>query len=289
MFKNLFGGSRTQPPDERASIDDLIVLERYEDATGLLKKRLKRTPGDRHARLRLADTYVAMNEPRQAIDEYVHLADEYARDGFYDQGIALLLRAEKVAPGSQELAQRVERLRVTKSSERSREHALEGLREGRPGGASTALLVQQAWHDIAPAPLIRHLTPELLKHLFSAMTLVQFEGGDVLAAAESADERLYFLLAGIVGARAPEGGPGAGATLRDFGPGDLIGESALLERTPWRAEYRAAEPGRALALDREGLEATLVGNPDPRGFLLALRVQHHDREVARTLQALSRS
>ena len=37
---------------------------------------------------------------------------------------------------------------------------------------------------------------------------------------------------------------------------------------------------------REGLEKTLVGNPDPRNFLEVLREQHNDRDVAAALRRL---
>ncbi len=75
-------------------------------------------------------------------------------------------------------------------------------------------------------------------------------------------------------------------TIRSFTSGDIIGEGALLERGAWPAHYRVAEPITALRLTREGLEQTLVGNPDPRAFLEVLREQHHDRDVAATLRRL---
>ena len=44
----------------------------------------------------------------------------------------------------------------------------------------------------------------------------------------------------------------------------------LLERAPWPADYRTAEPVILLKLTRVGLESCLAGNPDPRGFLETL-------------------
>jgi CRP-like cAMP-binding protein len=118
------------------------------------------------------------------------------------------------------------------------------------------------------------------------MELVTLAKGALLAEAGSSEPRLYFILDGVVRARVP-GQDGDRATLRDFTSGDVIGESVLLERRPWPADYEVAEAGKALTLTREGLEKLLQGNPDPRGFLTALRGQHKDREVAKSLAQLT--
>lgn len=289
VFKKLFGGERPAEPDEASTIENLIVLERYSEAVERLKARLRANPDDLHAHLRLAEAYAGLEEYPKAVDEYVFVAEEYAQDGFYERGIALLMKARRFAPLDESLAEKIERFRLAKDSERSRSLALEGLREGRTTGATTAaLLVERLWHKVAPSPLVRDLSPETLRGLFSVMELVILKEGAAVAEAGSDEARLLFLLDGVVRARVP-GGSGEGATIRDFGPGDVIGESVLLERGSWPADYQVAEAGRALVLGRQGLERALQGNPDPRGFLTALRAQHNDREVARSLAQLTAS
>lgn len=291
VFKKLFKGEPDAPPDDASTIEDLIVLERYQEAVGRLKARLRRNPADLHGHLRLAEAYTGLEDHAKAVDEYVFVAEEYAQDGFYDRGIALLAKAKRLAPLDEELDLKIERLRLAKDSERSRRLALEGLRAASSGGTTAALVVQRSWHRFAPSPLVRNLTPELLKRLFSVAAVASLKEGDRLAEAGAEGDRLYFLLDGVVRARLPgaEGDEGEGSALRDFGPGDVIGETVLLERRPWPATYDVETPGRALSLDREGLEKLLVGNPDPRGFLTALRMQHHDREVVRTVAKLTGS
>lgn len=289
VFRKLFGGERPAEPDEASTIEDLIVLERYGEAVERLKARLRANPDDLHAHLRLAEAYAGLEEYPKAVDEYVFVAEEYAQDGFYERGIALLMKARRLAPLDESLAEKIERFRLAKDSERSRSLALEGLREGRTTGATTAaLLVERLWHKVAPSPLVRNLSPETLRRLFSVMELVTLEEGAAVAEAGSDEARLLFLLDGVVRTRVP-GGSGDGATIRDFGAGDVIGESVLLERGSWPADYEVAEAGKALVLGREGLEKALQGNPDPRGFLTALRAQHNDREVARSLAKLTAS
>lgn len=288
VFKKLFRGEREAPPDETSTIEDLIVLERYEEAVSRLKARLRKNPADLHGHLRLAEAYTGLQEYPKAVDAYVYVADEYAQDGFYDRGVALLAKAKRLAPLDEELDRKIERLRLAKASERSRNLALEGLRDASSGGATAALVVQRAWHRFAPSPLVRNLPPELLKRLFSVAVVAGLKEGERIAESGADGDRLYFLLDGVVRARLPAGpeGDAAEAVIRDFGPGDVIGETVLLERRPWPASYDVEAPGRALVLTREGLEKLLVGNPDPRGFLTVLRMQHNDRDVARTVAKL---
>lgn len=284
MFKKLFQGA-DPPPDEARTIDDLIVLERYPEAVTRLKAHLKGEPDDLHAHLRLAEAYAGLGDRPRATDGYLFVAEEYAQDGFYDRGLALLAKAKRLNPLDESLDEKMERLRHAKASERSRTLVLEGLRAAGTSGATTALVLQRSWHRIAASELARNLPPEILKRLFANMTLESFPAESEIAAAGAGGDRLLFLLDGVVRAFLP-GRTGDGGVLRDFGPGDVIGESVLLERRPWPADYRTEEGCKALCLGREGLEQTLLGNPDPRGFLTALRLQHHDREVARTLHQL---
>src|SRR4029079_6014436 len=95
-FKSWFGGGQKQPPTEY-TIDDLIVLERYEEAEEKLRGKLKAAPQDLHTHLRLAEVYTQLKQFGKAVDEFGYVAEEYAADGFYDKGIALLSKAMRLA------------------------------------------------------------------------------------------------------------------------------------------------------------------------------------------------
>ncbi|MGD2116016.1 MAG: cyclic nucleotide-binding domain-containing protein [Acidobacteriota bacterium] len=290
VLKKLFGGGdrKDQVADEASTIEDLIVLERYEEAVDRLKARLKLNPEDLHGHLRLAEAYLGLEERGKALDEFVFVAEEYARDGFYDRGIALLGKAKRFAPADGTLDEKIEVFKIAKSSERSRGVAVEGLREGR-GGANAAIVFERLWHQVAGSGLIRELQPDVLRRLFTVLELLTLKTKSVLARAGDTGERLFFLLDGTV--RALEAGEDVDRVdrvsgLRDFGPGDVIGESVLLERKAWPATYVAIDEVRLFALDREGLEKALQGNPDPRGFLTTLRMEHNDRQIALILEQL---
>ena len=286
MAINWFRGKKQQEPQDY-TIDDLIVLERYEEAEVRLRARLKDNPNDLHSNLKLAEVCTQLRQFEKAVDAYVFVAEEYAQDGFHDKGIALLSRAMKLAPLDQSLRFKVEKLQREKSMEHVRSLALEGLRQaGGLQAGTSAVELKRLWHNLATSTLVQRLAGagEQLKRLFSAMQLIHFEPQTVVVREGSQEAFLLLIVIGVVDAAAETGG--RIMSLRSFTSGDIVGESALLERGTWPADYRAAEPVTALKLNREGLEQCLLGNPDPRGFLETLREQHNDRDVLATVRRL---
>jgi tetratricopeptide (TPR) repeat protein len=282
---NWFRGSKKSPEPQDLTIDDLIVLERYEEAEGRLKARLKDNPNDLHSHLKLAEVYTELQQLAKAVEEYGFVAEEYAQDGFHDKGIALLSRAAKLAPHDASLRFKIEKLQREKDMEHVRGQALEGLQKANGVEAGTSMLeLRRLWHYLAAGTLVQHLPGDQLKRLFSNMELVHLEPPLVLVREGSPEAFLLLIVTGVVEATAPAGG--REMTVRSFSSGDILGEAAFLERGAWPANYRVAEPLIGLKLLRAGLEQALVGNPDPRGLLETLREQHNDRDVAATIRRL---
>ncbi|HSF40192.1 MAG TPA: cyclic nucleotide-binding domain-containing protein [Thermoanaerobaculia bacterium] len=280
------GGSRKDGPQEY-TVDDLIVLERYDEAADRLQAKLKASPNDLHSHLKLAEVYTQLQRFDKAVIEYGFVADEYARDGFFDKGIAVLSRAVKLAPMDVSLRHKIDRFQHDKSMEHVRGMALEGLRQaGGQTGGTTAMELQRLWHKLVRSTLVQGLPGEQLKRLFAAMRLVRYPAEASLATEGSRDSFLVLLVEGVVECWIAGEGGSKPVSVRTFSSGDLLGESALLERTPWPASYRAADAVTALTLSREGLELTLLGNSDPRGLLSALRAQRNDQEVLATVRRL---
>lgn len=286
-LKGWFGGGQKAP--QEFTIDDLIVLERYEEAEAKLLAKLKTNQDDLHSHLKLAEVYTQLKRYEKAVDEFNHVAEEYASDGFYDKGIALLSKAMKLAPLDQSLRFKVEKFQREKSMEHVRALALEGLRQaGGQRAGTSALELQRLWHNLANSAVVQHLPGEQVKRLLSAMNLVHLEAKATVAEEGSREPFLLLVVRGVIEAYVTNLGSRE-MTLRSFTSGDIVGESPLLERGTWPANYRASEATTALRLMREGLEQTLVGNPDPRGFLEVLREQHNDRDVAAALRRLRAS
>ncbi len=279
-------GSGARTAEEEYSIQDLIVLERYEEAEARLQARLKQDPRDLHARQKLAEVYVALRQVGKAVEEYLTVAEATARDGFYDRGIALLSKATRLLPGDPTLRQRLERFRQAKSMDHSRTLAVEGLRQSKVvrglEAATASVEIQRRWHCLVGTALVQRLDGEQLKRLFSAVRVLTLKAGEALAERGGDRAVLYLLVDGEMEAFLAA----SGTTLRTFSPGAIVGEGALLEHQPWPADYRASKDSVILALDRQGLELSLVGNPDPRSFLDLLREQHLDREVAAAVERL---
>jgi hypothetical protein len=280
-----FGGGKKSPELQELSIDDLIVLERYEEAGERLRVRLKDNPNDLHSHLKLAEVCTQLRQFERAVDEYGFVAEEYAQDGFYDKGIALLSRAVKLAPHDASLPARIDKFQRDKDMEHVRTLALEGLQKaaGLEAGASM-LELRRLWSYLTASSLVQHLPGEQLKRLFSTMEMIRLDAGAVLAQEGSQEAFLVLIVTGVV--EAAMVGGGRAVAVRSFTTGDVLGEAAFLERSAWPASYRVAEPLVALKLSRAGLEQALTGNPDPRGFLETLREQHNDRDVATSVRRL---
>ena len=282
----LRGGKKQQEPQDY-SIDDLFVLERYEEAGERLRARLKTNSSDLHSHLKLAEVYTELKQFDKAVDEYLFVADEYAQDGFHDKGIALISKAMKLAPLDQSLRFKVDKLQREKGMEHVRTQAMEGLRQaGGTQAGTSALELKRLWHNLAASTVVQRLAGEgeQIKRLFSAMQLVRIEPNALIAQEGSRESFLLLIVTGVVEASAEAGG--RKMMIRSFTSGDIVGDIPLLERGAWPADYRAAEPVTALKLTREGLEASLLGNPNPRGFLEAMREQHNDRDLAATVRRL---
>ncbi|HYL05291.1 MAG TPA: cyclic nucleotide-binding domain-containing protein [Thermoanaerobaculia bacterium] len=285
-LKGWFGG-KGRGSQQEYTVDDLIVLERYEEAAGRLREKLKVNPQDLHSHLKLAEVYTELRQLDLAVDEYAFVADEYAQDGFYDKGIALLSRASKLSPNDVSLRERIEAQQREKSMDHVRVLAIEGLRQagGQVDGTS-ALELQRLWHNLASSLLVQTMPGEQLKRLFAAMRLHHLETGAMVAQEGGQEPFLLLVARGSVEATVQLASGAAPTLVRELGPGDVMGEAALLERGSWPADYRVGEALTALQLTRAGLEKCLVGQADPRGFLEMLRGQHLDREVAAAVRTL---
>ncbi len=290
VFKKLFGGGK-EKVEQELDVDDLIVLERYDEAAERLRQRVQSHPNDLHSHLKLASVYFAQGKKDKAIDEFVFVADEYADDGFYDKGIALLAKALKMAPDAS-ITERIEKLERMKRLEHSRSFAIEGLLRKSVQGddaptlqGTSVIEAQMLWGHLQETPLVQRFPPEQLKRLLGVMDLLKVQPREIIEMQGSTHEALYVIVSGTVEAAMEE--RGGLAMLRAFGSGDFIGESALFERKPWPVHYRATEHSTLLMLDRAGLEQVLTGNSDPRTVIDELRSQHHDRSVREALEKLN--
>ncbi len=280
----LFGRSGGSAKQSGPSIEDLVVLERYEEAIELLEARIKTNPRDLHSNLRLAEVYAQAGKGPKALDRYLFVADSYSEDGFYDKALALLAKLSRLAPADDTLTAKIQWLQRMKNLEHSRAGVIEGLLQGdmkrSPLERTSPVEAQRVWQGLAKSKLVQYLPPDQLRRLFRAVAIQDWDEGELLAERGSEIERMFVVASGTVEAFVMPPETGGKLQIRTFSDGDMFGERALLEHKPWPASYRVIQRARVLRIDRAGLEQALAGNPDPRALLEALRQQRADADVA---------
>ena len=277
---------------ETVHVDDLIILEQWDDAEEMLKQRLKKNSRDLQAHIKMAKVLEKTNRLREAVDEYTYVADRYAKDGYFDKAMAILAKANKMAPQEGKLIlkrQVVERMRKFEQrlSAVMRSLSHDEGKTGSTTATSSYLELRRVWGELAVSDLMDHLDDEQLGRLLKTMELERIGRDKVIVNAGQRLDELILVTRGKVDVEVllPNGQTTA---IRSLEAGDVAGEQALLEKKTWTATYKTTEPVVLLKLSREGLESALQGTPDPRGLLDALRRQGLDAEVdqavRRTLQ-----
>lgn len=281
-LKKWFGSTPAKGQPEVLDVDDLITLRRYDEAEQELNSALRKHPYDLRLRQKLAEVYKRTGRLDEAAREYMEIADRYAKDGFHDKALALLAQVSKLTPIADKVWPKIERLRRAKKLEQQRPAIMEALVGRRSGSTqSTAASIQfdRLWTSLSRTRLIDQLEEEQLTQLFRAFRFQTLEPKEEIARRGQKLEAMFFLASGKVQVVVALPG-GSTPVLRVLEPGVLFGERSLFEHEPWVATYRTVERTMLLKLDRHGLETALLGNPDPRGLLKALREQQMDTQIA---------
>ena len=125
------------------------------------------------------------------------------------------------------------------------------------------------------APLFRSLDAAALERLAADARAVTVPGGEYVFRSGDAAAGLFLVRSGRL--RVLVEGDEGPRVVRELGPGDVLGELALLTGSPRSASAQAVRDTELLALDAERFDSLLAGDP---AFARALL-----RELARQLQA----
>jgi hypothetical protein len=290
LIKKLFG-KKEGSPEQQYTIDDLIVLEKWTEAEPRILADLKFRPNDLNLHLKLADVYVGLRNVAKAIDEYGWVADKYSSDGFHDRAIAVLTKARRLNPMDDNLPARIDRLETARKLEHSRVGALDGFVQGlhaKEGGGTAVMEFQTIWRQLTKSRLLRELSSDQLKLLFQGVVGNYFDPGQTVMDRGSRDEALFIVVSGEIVAAILDAA-GATVEVKSFGSGQIFGEGSLFEHKAWPASYKARNKSTLLKLTGTGLQICLTGNPDPRGFIEAMRREQADRDVAANVARLERA
>ncbi|MDX1643537.1 MAG: cyclic nucleotide-binding domain-containing protein [Thermoanaerobaculia bacterium] len=289
-FKKWLRGSRDTADEFEYTVDELMTMDRFDEAKARLEQRLKYKPDDLHAHLKLGDVYKGLGDADSCKQEYLHVASAYASDGFYDRARAVLRKINRLFPGEIDVERKLEALKRAKRLDYSRDKARAGLlssRVDRRVAGRMTLEFERIWGELSKTSLVDQISSQDFVRLFESVRVRRLAPGKVVAEPGSDRQAVFIIVSGAIEARA-EDKAGHLISLRSFGPGEIVGESTLFKHRAWQAEYRTDDFTDVLELDRSGLEHLIEGQADPKRLLDVLRGQGNDEKVARAIDHLKK-
>ena len=288
-----FGAARDKKARERIrkdqdaeSIDDLILQGRFARALQVLELRIAENPEDVHSHIKLAELQSQRRQNPDALRNYLRAAELLSEDGFFDKALALLKTARKLA-GEETLSIDAMEETVLRSKELDLAAWIVRKGKGSEGAArvSASIELEALWRRMSDSEFVQNLAKGQLEVLMDAMELCPVAAGEFVARQGELDPVLYLIASGMLQARFDP--DGRDLLLRNFGPGQMIGESVLFERRPWPAAYKAAHNTQLLKLDIAGLQRALNKTKSRRQLISALSSQHNDQQVAALASSLA--
>jgi tetratricopeptide (TPR) repeat protein len=92
---------------QAAGLSELIAKKRYPKAIEVLREQLRRRGRDPRVRRQLADVLAMAGRPKEAVPILLELAEELALSGAAGKAIAILKRAQRLAPGQPEVEEQL--------------------------------------------------------------------------------------------------------------------------------------------------------------------------------------
>jgi tetratricopeptide (TPR) repeat protein len=270
---------RIRKDQDALSIDDLIIQGRLTRAQELLEVRIAENPEDVHSHIKLAELLTQKKNNQDALRNYLRAAQLLSEDGFFDKALALLKSSRKLAGAD---TSGIDAMEETVLRAKELDTAAWIVRKGKGGeGAarvSASIELEALWRRMADSEFVQNLAAGQLETLMDAMELCQIPAGEIVAHEGEIAPALYLIASGMLQARIDPNR--RDLLLRNFGPGQIIGESVLFERRPWPASYRAAHNCQLLRLDVGGLQRALNKTKSRRQLIVALSSQRNDQQVA---------
>jgi hypothetical protein len=300
----------------RETVEGLVARKSYAKALELIQAQLGRRPRDDRLRLQQADVLIAAGREKEAAAQLMALADEQAADGFAAKAIAILKRIEKIAPGRQDVEDRLAHLiqEKVRHAPGARPAAASpapefGLEEFDPAAEPPAAeappvpdaddfegldYIAAAEPESAPAPpeerrafvstpLFEGFSQEELVAVIHGLKLLTFGPGDILVAEGGPGDSLFILASGTVKAFV-RNSKGHYVKVNELGEGAFFGEIAVLTGKPRTATLTAASPCEVLELDRATLDTITASHPRVREILK----EFHEQRAQDTVQAMIR-
>ena len=113
---------------------------------------------------------------------------------------------------------------------------------------------QSETERLRSVPFFEDLTPEDLERVARIGERRSFAAGETIIAKDSQGQALFVILSGRATVE-------AGGKVHDLGPGEFVGEMALLGRKPRSATVTALDPTECLVFEAMYFKPFLIKNP----------------------------
>jgi hypothetical protein len=294
MVKNWFS--------KEASINDLIVQKRYDEAADLISKELGGNKKNERLRLQLAHVLTLAGERNDAIGVLDTLADDLARDGFVTKAIAVLKKIQKLDPGRKNVDERLAALiegeapsvQGTWMNTSPQPEIAIDLGEPAPvlvNDSGTLVPPPEKAGDVATArsgpggeggalgtPLFRGMSRNEILAVIRGLNLLGVGSGEILVSEGEPGDSLFVLTTGRCRAyvRNPQG---KNVEVRQLHEGDFFGEISVLSGKPRTATITTTMPCELLELDRASLAEIIKSHPNVRKVLEEFFAQRADSSL----------
>jgi cAMP-dependent protein kinase regulator len=258
----------------KAAADERLFSQDFEAALPLYMQLVLAQPLNLDARLRVADTLLALGEAQRAAVVYTRLAQYASHAGYPLRALVALKMLTALEPALEPLVRNVGELygrgstRIGRGARRSLPSLDEALPRGSlPPTGMTAELRVEAEHiasdyahkdallpdKLMPIPLLSELDPESLSAVLDACALVRVRPGTLIVEQGAPGGSMFVLARGSVKVEraTATGETRALATLQE---GALFGELSLLSDAPRNASVTALTDCDLLELSLAALD-----------------------------------
>ena len=214
----------------------------YEQATEReLRAHIRANPGGLAPRRRLAEMLEARGDLAAAAVEYLAIADAFVGNDLLTKAIDTLDRVAALDPGRKEVGLRKAKLEGLENTLPRRDLQIARLarrpRETVEPQSLTAYDLRRFWIEIGSSPLVEELDDDARALLFAASEVQQWTAMSSVVREQQWLPRCYLVTEGALAATVRTG-RARPRTLRRLIPGEVVGDRALLEDTPWTVGYR---------------------------------------------------
>jgi HEAT repeat protein len=252
------------------AVNGLHAASNYWDPVGIrlaIENLNSREPGQRANAL---ETLEAVGEPEVIRPLIAVWEDTSPSSGDASSALSELLgdpdvwvraSAAFAAGGRAELRSAVEELARSDRDTLVREAAAVALEGDRIVEALPSLSLMERIVFLRRVPLFVELSPADLKHVAESVTEQVFPDGEVIAEQGEPGDEMYVLLSGEMRVLVSKDGEAATEVARR-GPGEYVGEMAVITQAPRMASLVASGAVRALTIDRRRFERILRERPE---------------------------